>query len=99
MLDNDKFDNSLKQALINHSLLPLESNPSWFNFEINYKYNEKKKHTNDLPLRMKIDKFVPKDKRGLYVFVDPITEEVLYVGEGWIRDRLREHVKSYMKRK
>ena len=23
MLDNDKFDNSLKQALINHSLLPL----------------------------------------------------------------------------
>ncbi|MEF8683605.1 UNVERIFIED_CONTAM: hypothetical protein ORM23_26705 [Bacillus cereus] len=94
MLDNDKFDNSLKDVLVNNSLLPLESNPYWFNFEINYKYNEKEKHNNDLPLRKKIDKFVSKDKRGLYIFINPITEEVLYVGEGWIRDRLREHVKK-----
>lgn len=34
-----------------------------------------------------------------YKFVDPITEEVLYVGEGWIRDRLREHVKKLYEEK
>lgn len=76
MLDNDKFDNSLKQALINQSLLPLNSNSSWYNFEINYKYNEKQKHTNDLPLRKEIDKFVSKSKRGIYVIVDSTSEEV-----------------------
>ncbi|MEF7637810.1 hypothetical protein [Bacillus thuringiensis] len=92
MLDDDKFDNSLKDVLVNNSLLPLEPNPYWFNFEINYNYNEK--HTNDLPLRKKIGKFVPKNKRALYIFVNPITEEALYVGEGWIRDRLHEHVKK-----
>ncbi|WP_237391496.1 hypothetical protein [Bacillus cereus] len=97
MLDNDKFDNSLKQALINQALLPLDSNSSWFNFEINYKYNEKGKYINDLPLRKEIDKFVLKSKRGIYVLVDSTSEEVLYVGEGWVRNRLHEHIKNYMK--
>ncbi|MDA2190709.1 hypothetical protein PDN08_23765 [Bacillus cereus] len=94
MLDNEKFDNSLKQALINQSLLPLDSNSSWYNFEINYKYNEKQKHTNDLPLRKEVDKFVSKSKRGIYVIVDSTSEEVLYVGEGWVRNRLHEHIKK-----
>ncbi|WP_257209693.1 hypothetical protein [Bacillus cereus] len=43
MLDDDKFDNSLKDVLVNNWLLPLGSNPYWFNFEMNYKYNEKEK--------------------------------------------------------
>ncbi|MGD6870449.1 hypothetical protein ACQCV6_30720 [Bacillus cereus] len=94
MLDNEKFDNSLKQALINQSLLPLDSNSSWYNFEINYKYNEKQKHTNDLPLRKEVDKFVSKSNRGIYVIVDSTSEEVLYVGEGWVRNRLHEHIKK-----
>lgn len=94
MLDIIQFDNSLKETLVSNSLLPLDSNSLWRCFEITFKYNENEKHTKGLLLRRKIDESVPKNKRGLYVFVDPITEEALYVGEGWIRDRLHRHIKK-----
>ncbi|HFJ9454130.1 TPA: hypothetical protein ACGW67_005452 [Bacillus tropicus] len=93
MLDIIQFDNTLKETLVINSLLPLNSNSLWCGFDISYKFNENERPTGDLPLRRKIDEFVPKNKRGLYVLVDPITEEVLYIGEGWIRNRLHEHKK------
>lgn len=99
MLDISKFDSNLKETLVSNSLLPLDSNSLWCWFDISYKYNEDEKATSDLPLRRKIDEFVPKNKRGLYVIVDPITEEVLYIGEGWIRNRLHEHIKKLYEEK
>lgn len=99
MLDISKFDSNLKETLVSNSLLPLNSNSLWCWFDISYKYNENEKPTSDLPLRRKIDEFVPKNKRGLYVIVDPITEEVFYIGEGWIRNRLHEHIKKLYEEK
>ncbi|MDA2396331.1 hypothetical protein PDN30_25660 [Bacillus cereus] len=93
MIHNGYFDNNLEQFLLENSILPLISK-GWSNFILEYKYNEEDQLRKGLELKNKVKEFVSNDKRGVYVFVDLITEEILYVGEGWIQGRLHSHIEK-----
>ncbi|MGG2065429.1 hypothetical protein [Bacillus sp. S14(2024)] len=98
MINNEQFDRKLEQFLLENSLLPLTSK-SWSSFNIDYKYNENDASRKGLQLKNKVVEFIPKDKRGVYVFVDSTVEEVVYVGEGWIQKRIHKHIEKLYKDK
>ncbi len=98
MIHYEHFNYNLEQFLLENSILPLKSK-RWSNFILEYKYKEYDQLRKGLELKSKIKEFVSKDKRGVYVFVDSTTEEVLYVGEGWIQDRLHSHIEKLYENK
>lgn len=86
------MENSFRELLEQQKLLPYK-NSNWDELTINHS-----KDSNRIVERSNIRTQFKNVENGVYIYTNKMNSEVLYVGEGNLKDRLKRHYeKSYKK--
>lgn len=86
--EKSKLKDGIEKVLKDNNVYPV-SEPIWKSLYVNHakKTNEKTAEG----VRRKINESIGERKKGIYVYKKEESGKVLYVGSGWLPDRIRQH--------